>query len=489
VAQLIAKGCDEFGAGKKFILCVASLLDYSDRLLAGADIIGKNHYEVLPNLPEHWKEAHRRGLAGEVLSDEEYNIGKLPDGAARWVRWEVRPWFAADQTIGGITIMFEDVTERVETQRALRESEVRLRFALEAGEVGTWEASVATGMVRGSDRAFALIGLPPGTPLTYEMALTRVHPDDRARVDEAFRSAFETGKPFQTEWRLPLSDGSVRWLDMRGERRSLEGQQVLGGVVQDMTLRIAQKEAAEEASKAKSEFLSNMSHELRTPMHAMLGYSDMCLEDVNDGNIQDVPNYLQNIKVSGERLLALLNDLLDLAKMEAGKMEYKREPADLKEAVQDALMELDPLIKGKDIKLRLRLAEHTEAVFDKRHMVQVLINLISNGIKFSPPGGEIAIELSEDLAGEGAPGVCCRIIDEGPGIPETELEAVFDKFIQSSKTKTGAGGTGLGLAICHSIVAEHGGKICAENRKPKGAIFTFVIPRNYDLGASGAKVA
>jgi PAS domain S-box-containing protein len=457
--------------------------------LPEAEIIGRNHYEVLPNLPESWKEAHRRALAGEVVSEEEDACGKLPDGAVRWARWEVRPWFTVDQTIGGITVMFEDVTERVETQRALRESENRLRFALEAGEVGTWETSVESGVIQASDRAYALIDVSPSTPMTYDVLVSRVHPDDCARVDEAFRRTFETGQSFQTEWRLLLPDGSVRWLETRGERRFLDGKQVVGGLVQDITVRIRQKEAVEKASKAKSEFLSNMSHELRTPMHAILGYSEICLQLANDGSTGEFPSYLQNIRTSGKRLLALLNDLLDLAKMEAGKMQYKREPAHMKEAVKHALMELDPLIKGKDIKLRLSLEEDAEAVFDKRHMIQVLINLISNAIKFSAPGGEIAIELSEDHAAEGAPGVCCRVIDEGPGIPETELEAVFDKFIQSSKTKTGAGGTGLGLAICQSIVAAHGGRIGAENRKPKGAIFTFAIPRNYDPEASGAKAA
>jgi signal transduction histidine kinase len=238
-----------------------------------------------------------------------------------------------------------------------------------------------------------------------------------------------------------------------------------------------QKVRAEEASKAKSEFLSNMSHELRTPMHAILGYSNLCLDKVSDGDFERMRKFVQNIKLSGKRLLTLLNDLLDLAKMEAGKIDYEREPGDMNDAVRHALMELDPLIKGKDIKLRLSLEARCEAVFDQRHMIQVLINLLSNAIKFSAPGSPIAIELCEEHTAENAPGLRCRIIDEGPGIPEAELEAVFDKFIQSSKTKTGAGGTGLGLAICRSIIAAHGGRIWAENGKPNGAVFTFVIPK------------
>ncbi len=248
-------------------------------------------------------------------------------------------------------------------------------------------------------------------------------------------------------------------------------------LIEQNELLTEQKEKAEEAVKAKAEFLSNMSHELRTPMHAILGYSEICLSEAHEGNIQDIPKYMQNITLSGKRLLDLLNDLLDLAKMEAGKTEYRRERADMKEVVGQALMELDPLIKAKDIKVCARLGDFAEAVFDQPHMIQVLVNIVSNAVKFSASGSQIAIELSQECAPDSGPELRCRVTDEGPGIPETELQTIFDEFVQSSKTKTGAGGTGLGLAICRNIVKAHRGRIWAENGKPKGAIFTFVIPQ------------
>jgi signal transduction histidine kinase len=307
----------------------------------------------------------------------------------------------------------------------------------------------------------------------------------RSRVGEPFDlslSLYRSISPVHQAYQQNIGvDGamslSVRWLETRGERRSVSGKQVIGGLIQDITTRIKQKEEVEKASKAKSEFLSNMSHELRTPMHAILGYSEIGLTAVVEGNTQSLQKYLENIGRAGKRLLNLLNNLLNLAKMESGRVEYKKERADLKDVIEYALMELDPLIKAKNLKMSVDLDRQTEAVFDKPHMIQVVVNLLSNAIKFSSAGGQILITLFEERSDRGETAVGCRITDEGPGIPDDELQTVFDKFIQSSKTKTGAGGTGLGLAICQMIIEAHGGKIWAENAKPQGAVFSFVIPR------------
>ena len=159
-------------------------------------------------------------------------------------------------------------------------------------------------------------------------------------------------------------------------------------------------------------------------------------------------------------------------------MEYKWKRADIGKVINLSLRELEPLIQGKNVLIDMdNSADMTDAVLDQQRMTQVIINILSNAIKLSERGQQIRISLSDDRLPNGAPALRCCIADEGPGIPETELDAVFDKFIQSSKTKTGAGGTGLGLAICREIIGAHGGKIWAENVYPKGAVFTFVIPR------------
>ncbi len=242
---------------------------------------------------------------------------------------------------------------------------------------------------------------------------------------------------------------------------------------------------AEQALKAKSEFLSNMSHELRTPMHAVLSYAKLGFTFIGDTEITTLETYFKNIHIAGSRLLGLLNNLLDLAKLESGKMNFKKVHDDFLDVLEHARTEMTPLLKDKDLAfITEQTTQNSHAVFDKQRMVQVMVNLISNAVKFSSPGGSINVTLSDGHLPDGGNALCCCVADEGTGIPEAELEAVFDKFIQSSKTKTGAGGTGLGLSICREIIEAHGGKIWAANRKPKGVVLSLTIPRNEGQQAS-----
>ncbi len=241
------------------------------------------------------------------------------------------------------------------------------------------------------------------------------------------------------------------------------------------------KEESEAANRAKSEFLANMSHELRTPMHAILSFSKFGIKKISNVTQEKLLHYFTQINTAGERLLTLLNDLLDLSKLEAGRMTYMMEPNDIKSIVDASMTELKSSIIEKGIDARIIDKDIISRVeCDSMKIGQVIRNLISNAIKFTEEGKKITISYDQTTVineiGYVVEGICVSVVDEGIGIPEDELDTVFDKFIQSSKTKTGAGGTGLGLAISYEIIKAHSGKIWAESTPGKGSTFRFVIP-------------
>jgi PAS domain S-box-containing protein len=254
------------------------------------------------------------------------------------------------------------------------------------------------------------------------------------------------------------------------------------------------KESAEQANQAKSEFLANMSHELRTPMHAILSFANLGLKRLDTGNPEKLGQYLLRVRDSGQRLLLLLNDLLDLSKLEAGRMVLKLDRNDMLNTLAAACKELEGKFEERQLSIVIDAVDcDSMADFDHLRVGQVITNLLSNAIKFSPSGSHLQIGLSNDQVRQGrrasdhrmVPALRVTIRDQGIGIPENELENVFDKFIQSSKTKDGSGGTGLGLAICRQIIEAHHGVIWAESRDGEGASFQFVLPRdqtNRDAG-------
>jgi signal transduction histidine kinase len=234
------------------------------------------------------------------------------------------------------------------------------------------------------------------------------------------------------------------------------------------------KVAADTANQAKSVFLANMSHELRTPMHGILCFADLGLEKAATASTERLQNYFQKIGQSGQILLALLNNLLDLAKLEAGNTIFSFEPTDLRRLVTQVAEEFDAGSSERDLTIKVLASETLPKVgLDAEKIQRVCRHLLSNATKFSPEGGTVTCHLHYE---RGAATVVVTISDEGVGIPEDEWDIIFDKFAQSSKTRTGAGGTGLGLAICREIVAAHAGRIWAENRSEGGARFSIELP-------------
>jgi signal transduction histidine kinase len=252
-------------------------------------------------------------------------------------------------------------------------------------------------------------------------------------------------------------------------------------------LRLA-KEEAERANRAKTDFLNNMSHELRTPLHAILAFSQFGEKRATGAEDQKLTDYFQKIYASGVRLTALVSDLLDLAKLEAGEFMLNLKQENLIAIISEVTCELEGVAENRQIQFAVPdIEDQVMANVDAVRFAQVIRNLCSNAVKFSSPGSRVAIRVQPDWILTGRPtadqGIrripAWRIAvqDQGVGIPEDEVEAIFDKFFQSTKTRTGAGGTGLGLPICRELVHAHRGTIKAFNRPEGGAVFEILIPK------------
>ena len=454
------------------------------------------------------------------------------DGQVLQVSQTILAHRSADGAVEFYSTVMRDISERRASMAALTEAQDRLQRALDGANDVIWECRVASGEYYVSERLNEMLGYPPGPNFnSFDLWRAPIHPEDLSIHLRAVDAMVATQAPVVWDTRMRTSAGDYRWLRRRG-RVVLDGAGVptmtagtmtdihaaklaeeelklhsdhLAQLVQERTagLEAARLEAETErqraevalaaalrANQSKSEFLANMSHELRTPMHAIISFANFGVEKHAQVPTDRLLHYFRNIHKSGSRLLCLLNDLLDLSKFEAGKMLLDAAPGKVEDLFTEAIAEAETLALARQVRLICDIEPGLPSVdWDATRMLQVVRNLLSNAIKFSLEGG--AVELSARRAAlpagrrAGDPqvaGIEIRVRDTGIGIPADEFEAVFDKFVQSSKTKTGAGGTGLGLAICREIVLAHQGGIRAQSNPDKQAGTTFVVSLPVDAG-------
>ncbi len=229
---------------------------------------------------------------------------------------------------------------------------------------------------------------------------------------------------------------------------------------------------SEKANQRKTEFLSNMSHELRSPLHTVIGFAELLAEETADQLSEKHQRFLAHIRHDSLHLLDLINDLLDLSKIEAGRLELHQEAFDIDPVMEDALSSVRPSATAKSVAIQTDIAIAAAVFADRIRFRQILLNLLSNAVKFTPGGGQVRVEAApRDCFAE------ISVADTGIGISEDQHQAVFDKFYQVRRATNGAsGGTGLGLAITKRLVEQHGGRIWLKSRPGSGSCFTFTIP-------------
>ncbi|MBS1816819.1 MAG: response regulator [Acidobacteria bacterium] len=368
--------------------------------------------------------------------------------------------------------------ERTRTELKARRNEERLRFALDAASMGTWDWNLETNEVVWSDNLARIHGLPDGTfDGTFASYEREIHPHDRERVLASAQRALHEGLPHDVEYRIVAPDGTVRWCEGKGRVEYEHGRPVrMSGVCMIVTRRkeaeLARLAAAEEASRLKDEFLATLSHELRTPLNAILGWVQI-LQSGTAG----ADRVRQAIEVIGRnaRLQAqLIEEILDVSRIITGKLHLERTPLAPGPLIDAAVTAIAPSAQAKGITLVKAVADGLPPIeADARRLQQVLGNVLSNAVKFTPDGGEVRVSCASC-----ADGLRIEVADTGAGIDAAFLPYVFDRFRQAdSRTTRRHGGLGLGLAIARYLVEQHGGSIAAASEGPgRGTTIAVTLP-------------
>uniref|UniRef100_A0A486XL89 histidine kinase n=1 Tax=Rheinheimera sp. BAL341 TaxID=1708203 RepID=A0A486XL89_9GAMM len=388
---------------------------------------------------------------------------RMPDGSTLWHGY-----------IEDITQVKQHYLELERVNAELQLSQQRLDVASETAMMGFWQASLKTGELWWSPVIYKIFGFEESVVPSVALFRSSLHPDDKEAVAESEPRALETGL-HDVVHRIIRPDGSIRWVHELAKVLPAEQnpEQILVGSIQDVTERI-------ELQQLKDEFISTVSHELRTPLTAIKG----ALSLLNSGTLGQVPEaMLRLLKLANsnsERLVNLINDLLDMEKLLAGKMPFDIQPLLVLPELTLAVENLQPFAAQHNVSLVVEVIESPIVMADALRLQQVLTNLLSNAIKFSPAGSEVRLsaELQENQ-------IKIVVTDKGLGIPLEFQHRVFERFAQADgSNQRKKGGTGLGLAICKELVQQMQGEINFNSQLDAGTQFFVTLPAYQDTAAA-----
>jgi PAS domain S-box-containing protein len=441
--------------------------------LKKSDIVGKTISKALVGLEKSWIEVYGRvALTGESATFESFSrpLGK-------W--FEV---FAYSPKHGFIATIFMDISLRKQTEETIRHNQELIHLAQSAAKAGAWEWDLKTNENTWSDELYSVYGLEPGSVKpSFDSWMATIHPEDRDKAARAVKQAAYNGSLLETEWRVQDKDGTVRWLMSRGMplNNSQEETNKYIGIVIDITERKQMEaktieiEALKKINLAKSDLLANVSHELRTPLASIKGFIETLIEPDVRWSKQQRLQFLQIANKETDRLTFLIRDLLDMSRLDSGKMVLSISSCTVEE-ILDSIVGVISVITAKHKFKKIIAPDLPSIQSDKTRIGQVITNLVENATKFSAEGSLITFESKA-----AKDSIVFSVEDKGEGISKETQENIFDRFHQAERIVSGkTRGTGLGLAICKGIMEAHGGKIWVDSRLGEGSKFSFSIPLN-----------
>ncbi|MDX7952813.1 response regulator [Lichenihabitans sp. Uapishka_5] len=409
---------------------------------------------------------------------------------------EPRRWTTEDiDLIESVGARVWDGIERAQAEAALRESEAHFGSIFRQTGAGFAEMDRTGRFISVNERFCVLTGRNRDALLGLTMSHI-THPESDAASRAALQQVFETGEPATVEKRLLRPDGATIWVaNTKSLISAIEGQPTVLTVAIDISDRkqaeaelVAAKALAEEANLAKSTFLANMSHELRTPLSAIIGYSEMMLEELEDGeDALGLTGDMRKIENNARHLLGLINDVLDLSKVESGKMEVYAEDFAIEPMVQELATTVQTLVGKKGNRLVLDLAPDLGPMHtDLTKLRQILLNLLSNAAKFTE-NGTITLGVSRRIEAGRPDAIVFRLADDGIGMSPPQLAKLFQRFQQADNSTTRRfGGTGLGLSLVKAFADMLGGSIGVDSTPDVGSVFSVTLPATFEAATSAA---
>jgi PAS domain S-box-containing protein len=448
-----------------------------------ARVVGRRLYDFFPYAKTRWSKAFNAALKGQVIRASRARL-VLPNGTRPWVRAEITPWRNLRGRVGGLLIMTYDISDMVGALETTRRSEQSLKLALEIGELSMWELDHQDRRLNSAGRQVMRDVIDARGYEDLERNIWYgVHPADLPAARAEWDRYEQEGIPFRATFRMLQPDGPHVWVQsatelVRGEDGAIERTVgVLRNIDKQKRSEIAlakARDAAEAANRAKSEFLANMSHEIRTPLNGVMGVAGALSRTALDNNQREMVGLIES---SAQTLESLLSDVLDLARVESGRLVLASEPFDLRRCLADVGALFQPSAEAKSLDLMVLASPEIEGAFlgDAARLRQILSNLVANAVKFTPSG-----QVRIGATGLRTPqGIDARIWveDTGIGFDAETKDRLFGRFEQADGSITRRyGGTGLGLAISRSLAERMGGSLDAVASPGQGATFTLSLP-------------